>query len=234
MHRRVMAATGLACIAMLATPVWAYATTGSVSGGGITATIRITDAAFDGPECLQVPVQVSFTDYASLDLAASQQGSSNTITSFVYGGPGDESGTVQVCPSLDGAGTYAVRGSMSANETVTPIPAGLQFTVIRAPATVIGLTARQKGSVLRIAGKVTAETRRGLIGGDGTVTVRGMLPKALGGGGKWITIDTTTVDQFGRFAVAGMSKQRAVGALIRVNVAGSPWSDDATATTRVR
>ena len=140
-----------------------------------------------------------------------------------------------VCPEKgQGAGTYAVRGSMRVfdmNMTETQIPAGLQFTVSRAPVSITGLTALQKGSVLRISGEVMTQTQ---LGGDGTVTVTMMLPKSLGGNGKWVTAGTTSPDELGRFAVTKSLSTGIAGAQIRVSVTDSAWSGDATAKTRVR
>ena len=239
---RIAAAVGLACITVLAIPAVSFAGTGTVSSGGTTATISIQDAVFADPGCIAVPFDVTFTDLALVNLEMSLPGSNTTLVALA--GPiasGSGAGRVDelflVCPEKgQGAGTYDVRGSMDTYDmnyqlTHTQIPAGLQFTVSRAPVSITGLTALQKGSVLRISGEVMTQTQ---LGGDGTVTVTMMLPKSLGGNGKWVTAGTTSPDELGRFAVTKSLSKAIAGAQIRVSVTDSAWSGDATAKTRVR
>jgi hypothetical protein len=237
---RIAAAVGLACITVLAIPAVSFAGTGTVSGGGTTATISIQDAVFADPGCIGVPFDVTFTDIAVVSLEMSLPGSNTTLVAQagpIASGAGRVDDLFLVCPEKgQGAGTYAVRGSMRAfdmNMTETQIPAGLQFTVSRAPTSITGLTALQKGSVLRISGEVMTQTK---LGGDGTVRVTMMLPKSLGGNGKWVTAGTTSPDELGRFAVTkSLSSSKGIaGAQIRVTVTDSAWSGDASASTRVK
>lgn len=196
--------------------------------------MTVQDAVFDGPGCLQVPLMISFTAAGSLDLSASKSGSSNTISAYAYSnGPENVTDALQVCPNVDGEGTYQLRGTVSDGSVSAPLPAGLQLTVSRAPTSMSRLTARQRGSTLTIAGKVTAPTSLGEIGARGTVTMQGMLPKKLGGTGKWVNLGTTYPDEFGAFVLKGSLQQNIKGAQVRTAFAGDAWCADATGTTLV-
>lgn len=226
------AATGVLVLAF-APP--GLAVTGSTSAGDVSITVTVNDAAFTGPDCLDVPVQATFSGSGSLELAASQPGSSNSVATYIYSG---EAGTVndvlQVCPYLDGAGTYVLRGSLTGDSGSAPLPDGLEFQVTRAPTQITGLSARQKADILTIKGKATATSDRGPVGADGDVTLFGMLSKKAGGKGTWTKIGSAYVDEFGAFMFRGRTTQRLKGAAIRAELAPRAWTREASATAKVR
>lgn len=226
-------AAGVAFACLVAQP--ALAGTGTASAGSLTVTITVDDVTFTGPECIKAPVRVTYSGPGSVDLAASQEGSSNTLTAYSYSSePGTVVDGIQVCPALDGAGTYIIRGTVTGEDVSAPLPAGVSFNARTAPATLGGLQARQTRDTLTIKGRATAQSNRGQIGAQGEVTLQGKLPKSAGGKGKWITIGTAYPDEFGRFTYQGSTRQKLRGAFIRAILAEGDWSGSATTTTRVR
>jgi len=213
----------------------ASATTGSASAGSLSVTFTVNDVAFTGPECIEAPVQVDYSGSGSLELAASKEGSSNTISTYSYS---PQAGTVteglQVCPYIDGAGTYFIRGSIEGDDANASLPEGLSFVVSTAPTKVSRLRARQPGRNLTIKGRVTALSDRGNIGVQTEVKLQGRLSKKAGGTGKWVTLGTVYPNEFGTFKFRGRTEQRLRGANIRAVVAPSAWAGAATASTRVK
>ena len=225
----------VASAVMFAVPIPAFAATGTATAGSLTVTFTLDDVAFTSPECLQAPLLVAYSGPGSLDLAASKAGSSNSITAYSYA---SEAGTVrdsiQICPFIDGPGTYVIRGSVSGDDGTASVPQGLSFVVSTAPATVSGLRARQSGQTLTIKGRATAQSDRGEIGTQGEVLLQGRLAKSAGGKGKWVTVGTAFPNEFGTFTFKGSSQQRLKGAEIRAVLAATEWSGEATASTRVK
>ena len=213
----------------------ASASTGSATAGSLSVTFTIDDVTFTGPECIQAPLQVTYSGPGSLDLSASKDGSSNTIGTYSYS---SEAGTIteslQVCPFIDGAGTYVVRGTIEGDEGSAPLPGDVSFVVSTAPAKVTGLRARQRGDNLTIKGRATALSDRGSIGVQSEVKLQGRLSKKAGGKGKWRTLGTTYTNEFGRFTFKGLTGQRLKGAKIRATLTDSDWASKATASTRVK
>jgi hypothetical protein len=227
----VAAASALTLV--LAAP--ASAVTGSATAGALSVTFTVDDVTFTGPECIDAPLRVTFSSAGNLDFAASKAGSSNTLSAFSFS---FEAGTVTdnlvICPFIDGAGTYIIRGSIAADGVSAPLPSGLSFVVSRAPAKVSGLQARQSGQTLTIKGRATALSNRGDIGVQSDVKLQLRLSKAAGGKGKWVTVGTVFPNEFGTFSLRGLTKQQLKGAEIRAILAPSDWAGEATGATRVR
>lgn len=221
--------------AALAVPQMAYAGTTTGSAGATTVTISIPDrTAFDGPSCLLVPLTATFTGAGSADLDAYIEGSSNTVGAYVYTySPGAVQDTIQVCPNIDGAGRYTLTGVLESGSVQTNLPP-TTFTVARADTSITKVKARQKGSTVTISGKALAPSSRGRIGVSTEITIKGMLPRQLGGTGKWVTLGTTYTDQFGAFSYSGSTDQRLKGATIRVIASEAAWASSAQAETQIR
>jgi len=213
----------------------ASATTGSATAGSLSVTFTLDDVTFTGPECIQAPLQVNYSGPGSLDIAASKEGSSNTISTYSYSAQaGSVEESLQVCPYIDGAGTYVIRGSVEGDDATAPLPEGLSFVVSTAPTKVSRLRARQPGRNLTIRGRVTALSDRGDIGVQTEVKLQGRLSKKAGGKGKWVTLGTVLPDEFGTFKFRGRTEQRLRGATIRAVVAPSAWAGAASASARVK
>ena len=210
----------------------ALAATTSVTAEGTTATISIQDAVFTGTDCLQVPFEVSFSEYASLDITAAQQGSSNTLTAFAYG-EGVVNDTIQVCPSLDGAGTYLMSGTLNTSPNRGEFT-NLPFTVSKAQSQVTGVRATFRKSTLKVTGSATGITPTGSKGAAGSIIITGMLSKSKGGTGKWKKLGTAYPDQFGKFEYVGLSKQKLKGAQITAALVDSDWCEPSEAKAKVK
>jgi len=213
----------------------AGAGTGTASAGSATVTFSIENAIFPGPGCMQVPVRATFSSYGNLELSASRAGSSNSVSAFLYGDAGENIvDAIQVCPNIDGAGTYIVRGTLNSDDVSGSIPEGMTFTVSAAPSSITGLRATQRGKNLSITGKAIAPSDRGQIGTSGTVTLVGFLPKSAGGKGKWISLGSTYADEFGNFSVKGPTAQKLKGLKVKATLKGESWFSDAVAQTTLR
>ena len=228
-------ATAAASALVLALTSPAMASTGTATAGSLTATLTVNDATFTGPDCIQAPIQINFSGSGSMDISASQPGSSSSLSAFSYG---DQAGTVndsiQICPFINGAGRYEIRGVLTGDDGSAPLPAGLDFVVSGAPAKVVGLQSKQTGQILSIKGRVIALSERGDIGVQSEVTLQGRLSKSGGGKGKWVTVGTAFPDEFGKFSFRGNTSQRLKGAEIKAVLAASDWASEATASTRVK
>jgi len=225
----------------LAHAIPASANSGSATAGPLTVTLTVEDVTFTGPDCIYAPYRVDFSGPGAVEFEAYQQGSSNTLSggfSYKY-----EAGTeivddgLFICPSLDGAGTYFIKGTVegrNGNDASAPLPSDLSFVVSTASARMTGLKARQAGSKLTVKGRATAESDRGSIGVQSEVTLQGRLSKKAGGKGKWTTLGTAYPNQFGAFTFRGRTDQRLKGAEIRAVLTPSSWAGTASASTRVK
>ena len=204
-------------------------------GGSLSVYVSIDDVSFIGPDCLDVPVAVTFFGSGSLELTAYRPGSSLTTWDYIglYGDSNEAKSSLQVCPYIHGAGSYIVEGQVESYDGIGTLSEG-RFTVSRASASMTQLSATQRGSIVTFKGRVSAVTPRGRIGVNAEVTLRGRLPKALGGTGKWKRIGSASPDQFGRFKVKGSTAQNLRGATIVAEVATSEWATSASSSTIVR
>lgn len=198
----------------------------TASAGGTTVDVTIPNVIFEGPECMNAPVKATFDQvdsFATVHLAAAIPGSNNSLSmSLLANASGPLADTYQVCPAIDGPGTYNVTGTLNtAVEAANFTPAS--FTVSRATTTFTSLVASIRRGTLTVAGKVVARTNKGAIGADGTIRLYGFLSKARGGTGKWTAIGTAFPDQFGAFRVSGAAKRRLNGAFIRALFLPDPW-----------
>jgi hypothetical protein len=234
MRRRWTAATAVAALALvigqagpsLATGAAVADASTTASAGGTTVNVTIPNVIFEGPQCMNAPVKADFEEvdsFATVHLAAAIPGSNNALSvSLLANASGPLADTYQVCPSIDGPGTYAVTGTLNtAVEAANFSPS--TFTVSRATTQFTFLAASIRRGALTVAGKVVARTNKGSIGADGTIRLYGFLSKARGGTGKWAAIGTAFPDQFGAFRVSGATKRRLNGAYIRALFLPDPW-----------
>ena len=233
---RTATVVALALSAALLMPTQAQAARSMTGeGGSLYVFVSVEDASFTGPDCLEVPVTVTFFGSGSLELTAYRPGSSLTTWDYIglYGDSNEAKSSLQVCPYIHGAGSYIVEGQVESYDGTGTLSEG-SFTVSRAPASISSLSAIQRGSIVTFKGRVSAVTPRGRIGVNTEVTLRARLPKALGGMGKWKRIGSVSPDQFGRFKVKGSTAQNLRGATIVAEVATSEWASSASSSTLVR
>jgi hypothetical protein len=204
------------------------------SGGSTYVQVSLTDATFDGPDCFEVPVFASFSGPGSVDLTAFRSGSSSTETAYLssWDSVGTDDGYFFLCPNLDGAGVYTVRGEVDGEDGRGTLSSG-EFTVYRADSVMQSLSARQRGSVVTITGRVTADSSRGAIGVPTTITLRARLAKTNGGSGKWKRIGTTYADQFGRFTFKGSTSQNIRNAQVVATAVQTAWATQAQGTATI-
>ena len=204
-------------------------------GGSLSVYVSIKDVSFTGPDCKDVPLTVIYSGTGVLELNYYLRGSSAIWTDVIFLRTDDgrvERG-IQICPYIEGAGTYMVDGLVEGDDGTGLLSVG-RFTVSRAQASVTRLSATQRGSIVTFKGRVAAATPRGRIGVDTEVVLRGKLPKSLGGMGEWRRIGSVSTDQFGRFKVRGKTAQNLRGATIVAEAATNPWASSATDSTIVR
>ncbi len=219
------AAVILALIAAQATPASADGVT-MASAGGTTVTVTIPNVIFEGPNCMNAPVRAQFDqvdEFATVHLTAAIEGSNNALSvSLLANASGPLTDTFQVCPAVDGPGSYNVTGTLNTAVEAADFTTS-SFTVSRATTQFTTLAASVRGGRLTVAGKVVARTNRGNVGADGTIRLYGFLSKLRGGTGKWTAIGTAFPDQFGVFRVSGAAKRRLNGAYIRALFLPDPW-----------
>ena len=206
----------------------------SGAGGSTYVEVFLTDVTFDGPDCLEAPVFASFRGAGSVELRAFRAGSSSSETAYLssWGSMGTDEGYFFMCPYLDGAGVYTVQGEIEGEDGNGVLTEG-RFTVSRAQAVMQSLSARQRGSIVTVAGRVTADSSRGAIGVSTTVVLKARLSKANGGTGKWRRIGTTYADQFGRFTFKGSTTQNIRGAQVVATASPEAWATRAEGTTTI-
>ena len=208
-----------------ASPARADALT-TATAGGTTVTVTIPNVIFEGMGCMQAPVRAVFDgvdSFATIHLAAAIAGSNNALSiSLLANDSGPITDTFQVCPTIDGPGTYTTTGTLNTAVEAAPLPAA-SFTVSRATTRFSALVASVRRSTLTVAGKVVARTNSGDIGAAGSIRIFGYLSKARGGSGKWMPIGTAYPDQFGAFRVSGATNRRLNGAFIRAQFIPDAW-----------
>lgn len=245
-----------ACAAGLIASSGVAAAEGTMTGatGHASASVAMGDAYFDGPDCLEVPFDVTYAKTPTtaeditleVQVAASQAGSNEERTGTVYSSYFDpasatERGTVFVCPSSfdSDRGPITVEGTLTTEYYVN----GSEQTVALQPNATLNLIRNQtdmskvrvrKGysydkTSKKLSGRVVATTNsKGLIGADGEISIAVRKP----GKKKWVSGATAYVDEFGNWSttVSGIPK----GSRVRVTLTGCGWCTDASQTFKVR
>ena len=232
---------------------WADGTmTGATAHG--SSSVYVADAAFDGPDCLDVPFDVTYVKtpttaediWLGVKVSASQAGSNRESTgrassSFLEPAAATVRDEIRVCPYYfeSDQGPVTVRGTLETTYWVN----GSEQTAELQPPVVMNLVRNQsamskirvqKGSKYdssskKISGRIVASTiTKGLIGADGKVSIAVKKP----GKKKWVGGATTYMDEFGNWdtTVRGVPK----GSKIRVTLTDCDWCTDVSKTVKVR
>jgi hypothetical protein len=247
---------GAACAAAFIAPTGVASAEGTMSGATAhaSASVAMSDAFFDGPDCIDVPFDVTYAKTPTtaeditleVQVAASQAGSNEERTGSVYSGYFDaasatERGTVFVCPSSfdPTKGPITVEGTLTTEYYVN----GSEQTVALQPnatmkwirnQTDMSKVSVQKGysydkTSKKLSGRVVASTSsKGLIGADGEISLAVKKP----GKKKWVSGAKAYVDEFGNWSttVSGVPK----GSRVRVTLTGCGWCTDASQVVKVR
>ena len=232
------AAVGVTVAALIAAP--AQAGGGSGALGGVSVSYAVDDVArFDGPGCARVGWSVDYqrpVDYdLYVELELRQAGSNSPLTDVVtpmYEDPDAATlrGALCIDDDFDPTG-----GDFTATSTLTVEDENLvevgsvqlsgrsTVSVVQNRSKFVRLKVRAGTRYVKpptVRGKVTASTvSKGELGADGSVLVEVRVK------GRWRTIDTLSIDQFGRFS-ATMSKRISKGTKVRAQLAGCGWCTD--------
>ena len=224
---------------------------GSTSHG--SASVTFADAVFDGPGCIEVPFDVTYTKTPteanrislSVRLTASQQGSNEEVAGSASSGSyedasGTERGELFMCPSTfkDAAGPVSVVGTLTttyyvndSEQTVDLQPAGT-LTIVKSSTTMsmpkVTKAYSWSSSSRKVGGKVTATTTsKGVIGADGEIEIAVKYP----GSKKWVSGASTYPDEFGNWSTT-LSKAPK-GTQLRVALVDCGWCSNAQRVVRV-
>ena len=218
-----------------------------------SATVTFQDAVFDGPDCVDVPFEMTFAKTpteadniaVSVQIEAVQQGSNEPRTGTAYNGgydkaSGTERGTLYICPGAfpDSAGPIGVTGTLTttyyvndSEQTAALQPAG-QLTLVKNPTTMstpkVVRASSWSSDARTISGKVTAATRtRGTVGAGGTIQVAVKYP----GSKKWVGGVTAYPDSFGNWTTTVDKAPK--GSQLRVTLVECGWCTDAQKVVKV-
>ena len=233
----------------------AYAADGSGSTPNISVTYNMPAVPFDGPGCVESPINLTYTKVgaaaddisATVSFEARYDGSSSSISRSVYiGYSAPESATntdsyLYVCPFEinDSAGPIRITGSVGSGvftqgETTGPLSAselalGQNPTKLSKPKvkTVSGFI-----SYREVSGKATATTlTKGVVGAGGRLT---LLVKKKGSK-KYAQVSTTSADEFGNWKFGYVStKKFPRGSTYRVTVSECGWCTVADVTGKIK
>jgi hypothetical protein len=225
-------ARGSGAIGSVAT---AAGTTTAVAGT-TTVTVTIPDVIFEGPGCMEAPVNASFEEvesFASIHLTAAPEGVQDALTaSLMATASGDFSDTMQVCPAADPVGVYNVSGILNTAREGAPF-SPTTFTVSKAKTLFSTMSASLVRRTLSVRGRVVAVTNSGNRPADGVVRIYGFLSLARGGSGRWASIGTAYLDKNGSFVVSGRTSRRLNGAFIRARLLPDEWTLPSQRTVRI-
>lgn len=251
--RAVLAVTVSGVLAVgMAVPAQAGGTLSGATSHA-SATVTYGDAVFDGPDCVEVPFDMTFAKTpteadnisVSVRLEAVQQGSNDPSTGSAYNGgydkaSGTERGTIYVCPGTfpDDAGPITLTGKLTTNyyvndsEQVVPLQPSGQLTLVKNSTTMsvpkVTKAYSWSSDSRRISGKVTATTpTRGTIGAGGTVELEVKYPTSK----KWVGGATAYVDSFGNWSTTLDKAPK--GSQIRVSLVDCGWCTGAQRVVKV-
>lgn len=212
--------TAAACaVATAASPSWAAITEVSIATPDVSVTYSVPDVQFDGPECVRVPITMTYAKTAKnpsqttarLQLDANQNGASNGIpgadsiaaTDAVTGT--SQRGAFSICRDrIDIArGPLNISGTLSSSvvgaaTNSTPVPLG-QIALLPNATTLTRPSGKFTSGLFRslvIRGTATATTvTKGTIAAGGTLTLQiKKSPRA-----PWISGPTTRAGTFGEY-----------------------------------
>jgi hypothetical protein len=229
---------------------------GALSGATSHASANVTyqDVAFDGPDCVDVPFDVTYAKTPTeaeeitltVELAASQQGSNDPRTGSARAGyfdaaSGTVRGTLYVCPSTfsDAAGPVAIKGTLTtkyyvngSEQRVDLQPAGL-LSIVKNPTSLTTPKVTKGYSWAsdsrKVSGKAVVTTpTKGSIGADGEIQIAVKYP----GSKKWVGGETAYVDEFGNWSTTLDKAPR--GSQLRISLVDCGWCTDAQKVITVR
>jgi hypothetical protein len=246
---------GIASLVIVGLTVPAHGADGSGATPNISIVYNIQPVPFDGPGCVETPINLTYTKSgadvddisANVSFDARYQGSSSSFARSVYIGyssPG--TGTISdsylyVCPFAinDDAGPIWVTGTVESEVfTQAEITAPLSASVL---ATAQNPTKLSKPKVKTVSGflsyrevtgKATATTlTKGVIGADGRLT---LLVKKKGSK-KYSEVSTTSADEFGNWKFRFVStKKFPKGSSYKVTVSECGWCTTAQVTGKIK
>jgi hypothetical protein len=242
-------------LASYPTPALAEGTmTGSTSQA--SATLVISDAAFDGPDCISVPFVVGFTRTptvsgdisARVDVTARQSNSKDDATDFVSTSFYEsslvtEEETLYVCPSsfeedsipASVTGLLTTEDASSGSEEVVAMQPVVSMNLIRNQSVMSKIRTRKvpfsSSDERQISGQVLVRTAsKGLLGAGGTISLE--VQKGKKKKKKWRLVTQTVPDKFGKWDVTldGVPK----GTKLRVTLAECGWCTTTTRTFKIK
>lgn len=247
--KKITVSVAAIALCMVAVPPASAAGSSSAATSHISSTLNVGDVQFDGNECVELPVSVSYSKTATtaddingeVNLDLRQAGSNSSNTAYAYFGYSDPaSGTeiekISVCPYSYNlaAGGYTLTGSLKSEYYVngsqqTANFAPVQVGVIQNPTTLGAIKFKKSsGSYYDISGTATASTvTRGTLGASGKITISIKKP----GSKRWIAGTTTSADSFGQWS-AYIGKQ-AKGTQVKVDLTECGWCSNATRTAKI-
>ena len=247
---RLIALTASAAALSLVTAVPASAAGSSTASTNLaTVTVSINDIAFDGDDCVRVPVPTSYTKTGSpadsismeVEIEMRQPGSNwseslwnNFGLSAATSGSTDEM-TFLICPSSfsASAGNYKATGvlrtefdfSRTTSATFPPFEVG----VVRNKTAMSPIKMKKSAFDLGISGTATAATiTKGNVGAGGEILISIKKP----GSKKWVSGNTTYTNSFGEWS-SSLSPQKK-GTQIKATLANCGWCTDASRTVKTK
>ena len=207
----------------------AMATPASVSTGHGAMTFEFPDVVFDASEnCItpsfnvDVKSSIPNSDWF-VDITIRKNGQSPTGSEGrSYGtnsGPG--TGTIQICPGLDGSGTFIVDGVFTTFDNQTNNKLEKTFTSsvnIKKGSSVFVLSSlKRSGSNISVTGNVTGKSEKyGMVGLRGYVRVDYQLKNST----KWLALTNVFTDKSGNFKMS-VAKNLPKKILFRVKFMGN-------------
>lgn len=216
------------------------------SGRDISPFVEVTleDATFGGPNCLEVPVTANMYGGGSVYLTATHNDSSLSTSEYLYTskivdntGPVPKpvllTGGFLVCPYVDGAGEYSVKGEFASGREKAALSDG-SFSVSKAAASQQSVYALQEGRGITVTGAIVADIGARLPYPVSTrVTVRVMLSKDKRGIEKWRSLGSVYSDENGDFTLSATTDKNLRGRPLTVTSRGSAWVTGTAAETKI-
>ena len=227
----------------------------TVSTPDFTVTFSISDVAFDGPGCVDVPSTNTYVKTggqptltsARLSLSANQEGAANGIGADFVASSGspvtdnNDHGSIKVCPErvdLD-RGPLFVSGTLTSTviggaRSEAAVPLG-QIALVPNPVSVSRPKVKVSGGyspTVHVTGTATARTlTKGIVPSGGTLTLQVRKP----GSKSWISGVSSRTDSYGdyEFHLPTSSKYPS-GTRFRVKVSDCGWCANATSAVARR
>jgi hypothetical protein len=246
---------GVASAVVLGITAPAHGADGSGATPNISVSYNIPAVAFDGPGCVEAPINLTYTKSgaavddvsATFEVDARYSGSSSSFSRSVYIGyssPG--TGTVSdsylyVCPYEinDNAGPIGVTGTVESEVfTQTAVTAPISASVLTLAQNPTKLSKPKVKTVSgfvsyrEVSGKATAATlTKGVVGAGGNLT----LSVKKKGAKKFVEVSTTSADEFGNWNFSYVSTSKLPrGSSFMVTVSECGWCTPAQVTGKIR